>query len=148
MGKIYNGLLAHRCCLHTTYFLNLVSGNVFGSKKTPAVPEKYYLGLSSAAPALDGSGVVEPGDGTGYARVELTSLSAPVNGVVTNNAAIDFAESTSEWGTMTHFVVYDALTGGNLLMYGELSASRRVEAATIMTIKLGSLNLSVVNPTA
>ena len=80
--------------------------------------------------------------------VELTSLSAPVNGVVTNNAAIDFAESTSEWGTMTHFVVYDALTGGNLLMYGELSASRRVEAATIMTIKLGSLNLSVVNPTA
>lgn len=134
--------------MNTTYFLNLVSGNVFGSKKTPAVPEKYYLGLSSAAPALDGSGVVEPGDGTGYARVELTSLSAPVNGVVTNNAAIDFAESTSEWGTMTHFVVYDAPTGGNLLMYGELSASRRVEAATIMTIKLGSLNLSVVNPTA
>ena len=134
--------------MNTTYFLNLVSGNVFGSKKTPAVPEKYYLGLSSAAPALDGSGVVEPGDGTGYARVELTSLSAPVNGVVTNNAAIDFAESTSEWGTMTHFVVYDALTGGNLLMYGELSASRRVEAATIITIKLGSLNLSVVNPTA
>lgn len=84
--------------MNTTYFLNLVSGNVFGSKKTPAVPEKYYLGLSSAAPALDGRGVVEPGDGTGYARVELTSLSAPVNGVVTNNAAIDFAESTSEWG--------------------------------------------------
>ena len=77
--------------MNTTYFLNLVSGNVFGSKKTPALPEKYYLGLSSAAPAL---------------------------------------------------------TGGNLLMYGELSASRRVEAATIMTIKLGSLNLSVVNPTA
>lgn len=134
--------------MNTTYFLNLVSGNVFGSKKTSALPEKYYLGLSSAAPALDGSGVVEPGEGAGYARVELTSLSAPVNGVVTNNAAIDFAESTSEWGTMTHFVVYDALTGGNLLMYGELSASRRVEAATIMTIKLGSLNLSVVNPTA
>ena len=96
--------------MNTTYFLNLVSGNVFGSKKTPALPEKYYLGLSSAAPALDGSGVVEPGGGAGYARVELTSLSAPVNGVV--------------------------------------SASRRVEAATIMTIKLGSLNLSVVNPTA
>ena len=38
--------------MNTTYFLNLVSGNVFGSKKTPAVPEKYYLGLSSAAVAL------------------------------------------------------------------------------------------------
>lgn len=134
--------------MNTTYFLNLVSGNVFGSKKSPAIPEKYYLGLSSTAPSLDGSGVTEPGDGTGYARVELTSLSAPINGAVTNSSAIDFAESTAEWGTMTHFVIYDALSEGNLLMYGELSASRKVEADTIMTIKLGSLNLSVVNPTA
>lgn len=61
--------------MNTTYFLNLVSGNVFGSQKTPAIPTKYYLGLSSAAPNLDGSGVVEPEEGTGYARVELTSLS-------------------------------------------------------------------------
>lgn len=134
--------------MNTTYFLNLVSGNVFGSKKSPAIPEKYYLGLSSTAPSLDGSGVTEPGGGTGYARVELTSLSTPINGVVTNSGAIDFAESTAEWGTMTHFVIYDALSEGNLLMYGELSASRKVEADTIMTIKLGSLNLSVVNPTA
>ena len=36
--------------MNTTYFLNLVSGNVFGSKKSPAIPEKYYLGLSSTAP--------------------------------------------------------------------------------------------------
>lgn len=134
--------------MNTTYFLNLVSGNVFGSQKTPAIPTNYYLGLSSTAPSLDGSNVTEPGEGTGYARVQLTSLSVPINGVVTNDAAIDFAESTAEWGTMTHFVIYDALTEGNLLMYGELSASRKVEAATIMTIKLGSLNLSVVNPTA
>ena len=83
--------------MNTTYFLNLVSGNVFGSQKTPAIPTKYYLGLSSAAPSLDGSGVVEPEEGTGYARVELTSLSAPLNGVVTNTAAIDFAESTAEF---------------------------------------------------
>ena len=134
--------------MNTTYFLNLVSGNVFGSKKSPAIPDKYYLGLSSTAPSLDGSGVTEPGSGTGYARVELTSLSAPINGGVTNGGAIDFAESTAEWGTMTHYVIYDALSEGNLLMYGELSASRKVEADTIMTIKLGSLNLSVVNPTA
>lgn len=134
--------------MNTTYFLNLVAGNVFGSKKSPAIPEKYYLGLSSTAPSLDGSSVTEPSDGAGYARVELTSLSTPVEGVVTNSSAIDFAESTAEWGTMTHFVIYDAPSEGNLLMYGELSASRRVEAATIMTIKIGSLNLSVVNPAA
>lgn len=132
--------------MNTNYFLDVVAGNVLGTKKSPAIPTKYYLGLSSAAPNVEGSGAVEPSSGTGYKRVELTSLSTPVNGVITNSSAIDFAESTAEWGTMTHFVIYDAATEGNLLMFGPLSASRRVEAATIMTIKIGSLNLSVVNP--
>lgn len=133
--------------MNTTYFLNLVAGNVLQTKTIPALPTKYYLGLSSTAPALDGTGATEPAASAGYARVELTSLSEPTNGHVTNDAAIDFAESTADWGTMTHFVVFDALTGGNLLMFGNLSVSRTVEAATIMTIKAGSLNLSVVNPT-
>ena len=48
---------------------------------------------------------------------------------------------------MTHFVVFDAQNGGNLLQYGALSTPRSVEAATIMTIKAGYLNLSVQNPT-
>ena len=40
--------------MNTTYFLNLVSGNVFGSKKTPAVPENCLLYTSDAADELDG----------------------------------------------------------------------------------------------
>lgn len=134
--------------MNTTYWLNEVAGNVFKTKTSPALPNNFYLGLSGTAPSLDGTGVTEPAASAGYARVQLTSLSEPTNGVVTNEQAIDFAESTADWGTMTYFVVYDAATDGNLLMYGQLSVSRTVEAATIMTIKAGSLNLSVVNPAA
>ena len=54
--------------MNTTYFLNLVSGNVYGTKKTPAVPETYYIGLSSTAPSDDGTNVTEPATG-GYQRV-------------------------------------------------------------------------------
>lgn len=133
--------------MNTTYFLNVVAGNVLKTKSIPALPTKFYLGLSSTAPNLDGTGATEPATSAGYKRVELTSLSEPANGVVTNDATIDFDESTADWGTMTHFVIFDSETGGNLLMYGALSVSRTVEAATIMTIKAGSLNLSVVNPT-
>lgn len=132
--------------MNTTYFLNLVAGNVFRTKTSPAIPTTYYLGLSKTAPNLNGGGVSEPSGG-GYARIRLTGLSTPSNGVVTNTSAIDFAESTASWGTVTHFVVYDALTGGNLLMYGQLTTSRSVETATIMTIKAGALTLSVINPT-
>ena len=131
--------------MNTTYFRNLVAGNIFGTQTTPAIPESYYLGLSSTEPTESGTNVTEPGSGTGYERVLLTNLGAPSDGEVSNSSSIDFDESTAAWGTMTHFVIYDAQTGGNLLIYGELSADRSVEADTIMTIKTGSLKISVVN---
>ena len=132
--------------MNTTYFLNLVSGNMFRTKTSPAIPTKYYLGLSRTAPNMNGGNVSEPPAAANYARVELKNLSAPTDGVVSNTSNIDFAESSAGWGVVTHFVVYDALTGGNLLMYGTLTASRTVEAATVMTIKSGGLTLSAVNP--
>lgn len=134
--------------MNTLYFLNLAAGNIFQTKTTPAIPTKYYIGLSTTAPTVNGTGANEPSTDAGYARVELTSLSEPTDGVVTNTAAINFDESTASWGNVTHFVIYDsdAVDSGNLLMYGELSTPRSVEAATIMTIKEGYLKLSAQNP--
>lgn len=134
--------------MNTTYFLNCAAGNLFGTKTDPTIPEAYYIGLSTSAPNINGTNVSEPPTSAGYARVELNTLSTPTAGVVTNSQAINFNESTSSWGTITHFVIYDsAVVGsGNLLMYGTLSTPRSVEAATIMTIKEGYLNLSAQNP--
>ncbi len=134
--------------MNTTYYLNLVAGNLFGTQKTPAVPTRYFIGLSSSTPNMNGTGVHEPSTDSGYTRKELTSLSTPVDGVVTNELAINFDESTANWGTITHYVIFDseAVDSGKLLMYGELSTPRSVEAATIMTIKEGYLKLSVQNP--
>ena len=130
--------------MNTTYFINLVAGNVYGSQKTPAIPEAYYIGLSSTAPSADGTNVTEPSGG-GYQRVQLTGLTVPSDGEVTNASAISFPESTQSWGTVSHFVIYDAASNGNLLMYGALEESRTVEAATIMTIRSNGLTLSVLN---
>ena len=130
--------------MNTTYFLNLVSGNVYGTKKTPAIPDEYYIGLSSTAPSTDGLNVTEPASG-GYQRVQLTGLSEPTAGVVTNPTSISFPESTQSWGTVSYFVIFDAATEGNLLMYGELEEARTVEAATLMTLRANSLTLSVLN---
>lgn len=134
--------------MNTNYFLNCVAGNVFNSLTSPALPTTYYIGLSSSAPNVGGSGVTEPSVDAGYARVRLTSLSEPADGVVTNEQAINFNESTASWGTITHFVIYDSPNAGegNLLMYGALSTPRSVEISTIMTIKERYLSLSVQNP--
>lgn len=130
----------------TTYFLNTIMGNVFGTQTTPELPDTYYVGLSSTTPATDGTGVSEPSLGGGYSRVKVEVFGEPEDGIISNTDAIAFAESTSDWGTMTHFVVYDASTGGNLLMFDELSTHRTIEAATIVTIKAGDLKITLANP--
>ena len=131
----------------STYFLNCIMGNVFQTKKNPTLPSKVYLGLSSTAPSIDGSGVSEPLASGGYESVELTTLGEPANGVITNDSDISFPESSASWGTVTHFVLYDAPVNGNLLMYNVLSQSRSVETATIVMVKTGSLKLTLANPT-
>ncbi len=132
--------------MNTTYFLNQVMGNLFKTKETPALPSEYYIGLSSTAPNISGGNVTEPLSNSGYKRVKLENLSEPADGVITNEQAISFDESTANWGTMSHFVIYDALDAGNLLMYDTLSTPRNVEAATIVTIKANSLTLTLSNP--
>lgn len=132
--------------MNTTYFLNQVMGNLFKTKETPALPSEYYIGLSSTAPNISGGNVTEPLSNSGYKRVKLENLSEPADGVITNEQAISFDESTANWGTMSHFVIYNALEAGNLLMYDTLSTPRNVEAATIVTIKANSLTLTLSNP--
>lgn len=133
--------------MNTTYFLNCAAGNLFRTKTTPAIPQNYYLGLSTTPPNMDGSGVTEPPVSASYQRIALDDLSQPVGGLVTNQGTISFPESTANWGTVTHYVIYDSPTAGNgnLLMYGALSTPRSVETATIMAIKSGYLKLSVKN---
>ena len=53
----------------------------------------------------------------------------------------------TDWGTITHYVVYDALTGGNLLFYGPLSKKRAIEANTIITFRAGELDITLENVT-
>lgn len=132
--------------MNTTHFLNRVAGNLFRTETSPAIPTEYYIGLSTTEPTMSGTNVSEPASGAGYRRVLLNNLSTPTNGVVTNTANINFEESTASWGTITHFVIYDAEIGGNLLMYGALSTPRVVEAATVMTIRQDYLRLTAQNP--
>ena len=130
----------------TTYFLDVIAGKVFRTKTTPPLPGELYLGMSSTQPNLNGTGVTEPSPSAGFAKVELTTLSAPINGTVSNEGAITFPESTAPWGTMRYFTVYDAPTGGNLLMFDQLSEPRSVETSTIVLVRENSAKFHIQNP--
>lgn len=91
-------------------------------------PTTLAVGLFTAAPSDAGGGTEVTGGS--YARVSANPLDAnwtaasSTDGVTTNANAITFAAPTANWGTVTHFGIYDATSAGNLLVWGALTASR------------------------
>jgi len=100
-----------------------------------------YVALYTAAPS-DAGGGTEVSGGS-YAR-ELAGLSAPSPSGVTSNAAdITFTTATGDWGTITHVGLLDALTGGNLLMWSALDASKTVSSGDTFKINAGDLDVTI-----
>jgi hypothetical protein len=95
-------------------------------------PTNVYVSLHTADPTDAGTGTEVSGGS--YARVEVSranaSWSAPANNggaqEITNAAAVTFPSPTANWGTVTHFGIWDASTTGNLLYHGSLTTSRTI----------------------
>lgn len=103
---------------------------VFGAVAwTP--PANLYVGLFDADPGEDGGGATEV-SGAAYARAALIndktvwSTSAPSGQPVSNQTEIVFPEATGDWAggaPITHFALFDAAAGGNLMASGALTAA-------------------------
>lgn len=101
-------------------------------------PATLYFGLLTAAPS-DSSGGTEVSGGS-YARVAVTTgtsafantqasgtgASTGTGGTTSNSNAITFPAPTANWGSVTHFGVWDASSGGNLLIHGALTTPKTV----------------------
>ena len=103
-----------------------------------------WVGLSTADPTDDGSGLSEP-SGNAYARVEVPSTywAAASGGSKATDTAIEFSRATGSWGTVTHFCLFDALTGGNLLMSFALDSSLAVTSGIKPQFSIGDLTITL-----
>lgn len=89
--------------MNTTYFKNVIMGNVFRTATGTPIPMTYYIGLSSTAPTAAGGNVTEPAmSGSGYTRVQLTSLTAPEDGVINNSSAVSFPKVQQTGSRLLH----------------------------------------------
>lgn len=121
------------------YFENVVLDAIFRSGGYTI-----YVGLSTADPGDDGVGLAEP-SGYGYARV-LTTIAdwADASGGKTLNAnAISFPAAEGSWGTITHFALFDAPTGGNLLASGALTVSKDISTDQIARFPAGDISITL-----
>lgn len=125
------------------FWENEILDHVLGAS-TYTPPGTLYVALSTTTPTDAGGNFTEP-VGNNYARVavtnNLTNWPAASGGSKSNGTAVTFNDATGSWGTVTHFGVYDQASGGNLLFWGQLTASKLV--GTGDQLSFGATNLQV-----
>jgi hypothetical protein len=93
-------------------------------------PTVLAVALFTAAPSDSGGGTEVTGGS--YARVDRPPLDAnwtaasATDGLTDNAAVITFPAPTANWGVITHFAIFDATSGGNLLFHGALTTPKTV----------------------
>lgn len=119
--------------------------HIFGmGNRNYTPPSNIFVALSTADPTDDASGIAEPSGGA-YARVSTayTDWDVAAAGALDNANAITFPEATASWGTITHFALYDALTGGNMLAHGSLTTSKSVSSGDTIQFAAGDLDVTL-----
>ena len=102
-------------------------------------PATLHVGILTANPSDTGGGTEVTGGS--YARVAVSSslvnwagtqaaastvASSGNTGTTSNNGAITFPAPTANWGVVTGLAVFDAASGGNMLIWGALGVSKTV----------------------
>ena len=102
-------------------------------------PTAWYIGLFTVAPS-DAGGGTEVSGGS-YAR---KSVAFTVSGnLATNSAAVEFDVATADWGTITDIAVFDAVSGGNMIAYATLTASKTIANGDVLRIPLNDLDITM-----
>lgn len=101
-------------------------------------PANVYIALYTTAPDDTGGGVEVTGGS--YARQEGT-FDAASSGATQNSSDIDFNGMPS--CTVVAIGVHDAVSGGNLLLHGTLTANKTLDAGDILRIATGDLDISI-----
>lgn len=116
-------------------------------------PQAIYIGLFSAAPTdayTAGSPNGTEPSGNGYARVQVTQANGSWAGPsgtpssTSNSGTVTFPASTGTWGgTMGWFGIFDAATGGDLLLWNVLTQTQSVAGAGVTpSFAIGALTYS------
>jgi len=102
-------------------------------------PSTVYVALMTVAEDDTGTAGTEVTGGS-YAR-QTAAFDASASGATQNSANIDFEDMPA--CTVVGIALYDALTSGNLLVHGTLTANKSLDAGDTLRIATGDLDISI-----
>lgn len=100
-----------------------------------------YLGFFTAAPS-DAGGGTEVSGGS-YAR-QAPTFAAPSGTPrsIATSADITFPTASADWGTITHFGIFDAVSAGNLLYWAAVTVTKTVLNGDTAKVLSGALTVT------
>ena len=122
----------------SNYLENKVIDHFLGTSSTSA-PSNVYMGLFTSNPTDANSGTEVSGNG--YSRQVIT-FNAASSGSATNSSAETFTASGGNFGTITHFGIFDASTSGNLLYHGALTDDKVIEDGDSLVVATTAITIT------
>jgi hypothetical protein len=68
---------------------------------------------------------------------------APANGVTSNARVLTFPAITGVQVTLTHWGIFDAQSGGNLLFHSPLQVPKTLDPSDVLSFPVGSLSIGL-----
>lgn len=130
----------------SNYLEDAILDHVLPGYTTLTPPASLYVALFTTDPTDADSGTEVSGGG--YARLEIggatgRAFSAASGGSRSNSADWEWpAAASANWGTVSHFGIYDALTGGNLYYHAALTASKQIDTNDTARFLSGQLTVT------
>jgi hypothetical protein len=109
---------------------------------TATRPTAWYVALYTAAPNDAGGGTEVTGGG--YVRKAVTFAAATTPGGTTSNTGdVTWTASGASFGTVGWIGIHDAVSGGNLLWHGAMTASKIVNDGDTLEFSIGNIDLTI-----
>jgi hypothetical protein len=121
----------------TNYLENKLIDHFLGTTSY-TMPADVYVALFTVAPS-DAAGGTEVTGGS-YAR-QIATFTAASSGATSNDSNIDFTGMPAT--TTVAIGIFDALTTGNMLLYGTLTTNKTTDAGDTLRIATGDLDISI-----
>lgn len=120
--------------------------------QTLSTPSTVYLALFTSNPSDEASG--DEVTDSAYIRQDMakgdsissgwTSPSPSGDGMAVSNAkVIQFPPVADGTITVTHYGLFDSLTGGNLLYHGSFTVAKTLEINDVLSVDIGGLQVII-----
>ena len=137
----------------TDYAENKMIDHLFRAA-TFTKPTTLYIALFTAAPTDAGGGTevtggsyarqaLNPSDTNWYAtQGGTTGASSGTGGATSNVPEIAFPQASANWGTVVAAAIMESVSGGNMLLWGNLTASKVINSGDQFRFATGNLSVT------